>query len=130
MKAKTGYNSGTVTLNPKNRCGTGIGSSIDIAITGDDSDTGGPSVWEKTVLSPNPTSGDIEVFFPAENKVDDRSMPDFYLVKIFDQYKTLLIEKRFNARKSRLSTSGLKPGIYIVQIITPDGVLSEQLIKD
>ena len=126
MKAAVGTQSGYVQLAAINYCGTGIPTVKWVSVNTEEGSGAGPSVWEKTVLSPNPGQGDADLSFPDASG----EMPAAYTVQVFDQYRTLLYEKSHKAAKHSLPTHQLKAGLYIIQVITPEGVKTVQYLKE
>lgn len=125
MKAAVGTQSGYVQVAPVNYCGTGI-PTVQWVTVSTSSTGGGPAVWEKVVLSPNPGEGDTDLSFPGAK---GEEMPAPYTVQVFDHSRTLLFEKSYRKAMHKLPTQQLSAGLYIIQIITPEGVQSIQYFK-
>ena len=127
LKAAAGSQSGYVQVAPVNYCGSGIPTVTWVTVSSGDGSGGGPSVWEKTVLSPNPGQGDTDMAFPGAAAAD---MPAAYTVQVFDLNRVLLYERSYRKASIKLPTSQLKAGLYIIQIISPEGVQSMQFLKE
>ncbi|MBL7723056.1 MAG: T9SS type A sorting domain-containing protein [Chitinophagaceae bacterium] len=68
-------------------------------------------------LFPNPASVTIRAVFEIKGKIG----PDIYSVSIFDQMSNRLLKREKYQLGTDLDISGLKPGIYYIEIINRNG---------
>ena len=135
LKVVTGYNSGYIMLRGTNACGLGDSRPFWVDINTPDSPDdgttgGGPCVWCRTELAPNPSDTEFEIsFLPAPGQ-ESVEMPDWYTVRIFDHQNVLLYEKSTRARKWQVPVQHFAPGPYILQIESPEGVETRHVLVE
>lgn len=135
LKVITGYNSGYIMLRGTNACGPGDSKQFWVEINtpespDDGTPGGGPCVWCRIELAPNPSDTEFEVSFVPSPGMESVEMPDSYTIRIFDQHFGLLYEKVTRARKWKVPVQQFEPGSYILQISTPVGVETRHVLVD
>jgi hypothetical protein len=79
-----------------------------------------PTVINKLIVYPNPTTGQLTIEQPAPSA----------LLQLYNMYGVVVLSQNLNSTQSQLNIGQLVSGVYVVKVISPQGVWQTQVVKE